>query len=129
MAIGNLSDHEYFPTLEGKKIKFTAVTQSGIKPYKNLINNLNNTNDHTEQIASVHYYDIKELNNLTCRYKSKQHEIISSLNKTILSLPFHFDKLHALLSGLNHSPDIIAISEPCHSQRNQLLWLIWKTIA
>ena len=29
----------------------------------------------------------------------------------ISSLPFHFDELSALLSELNHSPDIIAISE------------------
>ena len=26
-------------------------------------------------------------------------------------LPFHFDELYALLSELNHSPDIIAIFE------------------
>ena len=31
----------------------------------------------------------------------------------ISSLPFHFDELYALLSELNHSPDIIAISESC----------------
>ena len=29
----------------------------------------------------------------------------------ILSLPFHFDELYALLSESNHSPDIIVISE------------------
>ena len=29
----------------------------------------------------------------------------------VSSLPFHFDELYALLSELNHSPDIIAISE------------------
>ena len=29
----------------------------------------------------------------------------------ISSLPFHFDELYAILSELNHSPNVIAISE------------------
>ena len=48
MSFGNLTDHELFKTLQGKKIKFTDVTQSSIKPYKNLINDLNNTIDNTD---------------------------------------------------------------------------------
>ena len=98
MPFGNLADHELFQTLQGKKIKFTAVTPFSIKPYKNLINDLNNTIDDTDQVASFHYYDINELNNVT---------------PNISPLPFHFDKLYALLSELDHSPDIIAISECC----------------
>ena len=61
MPFGNLTDHELFQTLQGNKIKFTAVTQPSIKPYKNLINDLNNTIDNT-QIASFHNYDITEPN-------------------------------------------------------------------
>ena len=111
MPFGNLTDHELFQTLQGKKIKFTAVTQSSIKPYKNLINDLNSSIDNTDQIASFHYYDINELNNVTRKYKSKQHEIMSFLHMDISSLLFHFDELYALLSELNHSLDIVAISE------------------
>ena len=77
MPFGNLTDHELSQTLQGKKIKFTAVTQSSIKPYKNLINDVNNTIDNTAQITSFHYYDINELNNVTRKYKSNQHEIMS----------------------------------------------------
>ena len=43
MPFGNITDHELFQTLQRKKIKFTAVIQSSIKPYKNLINDLSNT--------------------------------------------------------------------------------------
>ena len=68
MPFGNLTDYELFQTLQGKKIKFTAVTQSSIKLYKNLINDLNNTIDNTAQVASFHYYDINELNNVTHKY-------------------------------------------------------------
>ena len=75
MPFCNLTDHELFQTLQVKKIKFTAVTQSSIKPYKNLINDLNNTIDNTDQIASFRYYGINELNNGTRKYKSEQHEI------------------------------------------------------
>ena len=53
------------------------MTQSSIKPYKNLINDLSSTIDNTDQIGSFHYYDINELNNITCKYKSEQHEIMS----------------------------------------------------
>ena len=97
MPFGNLTDHELFQTLQEKKIKFTAVTQSSIKPYKNLINDLNSTIDNTDQIASFHYYDINELNNITRKYKSEQYEM-SFLHMNISSLPFHFDELYALLS-------------------------------
>ena len=86
-------------------------TQCGIKPYKKLINDLTNTIDNTDEIASFQYYDINELNNLTRKYKYEQHEIMSFLHMDISSLPFPFDELYALLSELNHSPDIIAISE------------------
>ena len=110
MPFGNLTDHELFETLQGKKIKFTAVTQSSIQPYKNLINDLSNTVDNTDQIGSFDYYDINEVNNVTCKYKSEQHEIMAFLLMNISSLPFHFDELYALPSALNHSPDIIAIS-------------------
>ena len=48
MSFGNLIDHKLFQALQGKKIKFTDVTQSIIKPYKNLINDLNNTIDNTD---------------------------------------------------------------------------------
>ena len=48
MSFGNLTDHELFQALQGKKIKFTDVTQSIIKPYKNLINDLNNTIDNID---------------------------------------------------------------------------------
>ena len=99
-----------FQTLQGKKVKFTAVTQSSIKPNKNFINDLDSTIDNTDQIASFHYYDINELNSVTRKYKSEQHEI-SFLYVNILSLPFHFDELYALLSELNHCPGIRAISE------------------
>ena len=58
-----------------------------------------------------HHYDINELNNVTRIYKSEQHEIMSFLHMNISLLPFHFDELYALLSELNHSPDIIAIFE------------------
>ena len=102
MPFGNLTDHELFQTLQGKKIKFTDVTQSSIKPYKNLINGVNNTIDNTAQIASFHYYDINELNNVTRKYKSNQHEIMSFfLHMNISSLPFHFDELCALVSESN----------------------------
>ena len=37
MPFGNLTDHELFQTLQGKKIKFIAVTQSSIKPYQKLV--------------------------------------------------------------------------------------------
>ena len=121
MPFGNLTDHELFQTLQGKKIKFTPVTQSRIKPYKNLINDLNSTIINTDQIASFHYYDINELNNVTCKYKSEQHEIMSFLHMNISSLPFHFDKLYALLSELNHRPDIIAISESHLKSSTQLI--------
>ena len=97
MPFGNLTDHELFQTLQEKKIKFTAVTQSSIKPYKNLINDLNSTIDNTDQIASFHYYDINKLNNITRKYKSEQYEM-SFLHMNISSLPFHFDELYALLS-------------------------------
>ena len=60
-----------FKHFKEKKIKFTAVTQSSIKPYKNLINDLNSSVDNTDQIASFHYYDINELSNVTRKYKSK----------------------------------------------------------
>ena len=113
MPFGDLTDHELFQTLQGKKIKFTAVTQSSIKPYKNLINDLNSSIDNTDQIASFHYYNINELNNVTRKYKSKKHEIMFFFHMNISSLPFHFDELYAFLSELNYSPDIIAISEPC----------------
>ena len=76
-----------------------------------MINDLNNTIDNAAQIASFHYYGINELNNVTRKYKSDQHEIMSFLHMSISSLPFHFHELYALLSELNHSPDIIAISE------------------
>ena len=99
-----------FQTLQGKKVKFTAVTQSSIKPNKNFINDLDSTIDNTYQIESFHYYDINELNSVTCKYKSEQHEI-SFLYVNILSLPFHFDELYALLSELNHCPGIKAISK------------------
>ena len=99
-----------FQTLQGKKLKFTAVTQSSIKPNKNFINDLDSTIDNTYQIESFHYYDINELNSVTCKYKSEQHEI-SFLYVNILSLPFHFDELYALLSELNHCPGIKAISK------------------
>ena len=36
-----------------------------------------------------------------------------------LLLPFHFDELYALFSELNHSPDIIAISESCLKSSTQ----------
>ena len=36
---------------------------------------------------------------------------MSLLHMNISSLPFHFEELYALFSELNHSPDIIAISE------------------
>ena len=48
MSFGNLTDHELFQALQGKKIKFIDVTQSIIKPYKNLINDLNNTIDNID---------------------------------------------------------------------------------
>ena len=76
-----------------------------------MINNLSNTVDNTDQIASFHYYDINELNSVTRKSKSEQHEIMSFLHMNISSLLFHFDELYALLSELNHSPDIIAIFE------------------
>ena len=75
MPFGNLTDHELFQTLQENKIKFTAVTQSSIKPYKNLINDLSSAIDNTDQIASFHYYDINELNNITRKYKSEQYEM------------------------------------------------------
>ena len=37
----------------------------------------------------------------------------------ILSLRFHFDELYALLSELNHSPNIIAIFESCRKSSTQ----------
>ena len=110
--------HGLFQALQGKKIKITAVTQCSIKPYKNLIN-LNNRIDNTDQIASFQYYDINEMNDATCKYKSKQHEIISFLHRNISSPSFHFDELYALLIELNHSPDIIAISESCLKSSTQ----------
>ena len=73
MPFGNLTDHELFQTFQGKKIKFTPVTQSSIKPSKNLINDHKNTIDNADQIASFHYYNINELNNVTRKYKSEQH--------------------------------------------------------
>ena len=76
-----------------------------------MINDLNNTIDNTDQIASFRYYNINELNNVTRKYKSEQHELMSFLHMNISSLPFHFDELHAILSELNHSPNVIAISE------------------
>ena len=76
-----------------------------------MINDLNDIIDNTDQIASFHYYDINELNNVTRKYKSEQHEIMSFLHMNISSLPFHFDELYAILSELNHSPNVIAISE------------------
>ena len=51
-----------------------------------------------------------ELNSVTRKYKSEKHEI-SFFYVNILSLPFHFDELYALLSELNHCPGIKAISE------------------
>ena len=60
MPFGNLTDHEWFQTLQQKKMKFTAVTQSSIKPCKTLINDRNNTIDNTDQTSSFHYYDINE---------------------------------------------------------------------
>ena len=110
---GNLTDHKLFQTFQGKKIKFTAVTQFSIKPYKNLINDLKSTSDNTDQFTSFHYYGVNELNNVTLKYKSEQHEIMYFLHMNILSLHFHFDELYALLNELNHNPDIIAISEFC----------------
>ena len=87
MPFGNLTDHELFQTLQGKKIKFIAVTQSSIKPYKNLINDCNSTIDNTmDQIANFHYYDINELNHVTCKYKSELHEIMSFMHMNISSL-------------------------------------------
>ena len=50
MPFGNLTDHELFQILHGNKIKFTTVTQSSIKPYKNLIIDLNSTIDNFDQI-------------------------------------------------------------------------------
>ena len=50
------------------------------------------------------------MNNVTCKYKSEQYEM-SFLHMNISSLPFHFDEHYALLSELNHSPDIITIYE------------------
>ena len=46
---------------------------------------------------------------------------MSFLHMNILSLLFHFDELYALLSELNHSPDIIAISESCLKSSTQNL--------
>ena len=51
------------------------------------------------------------MNNVTRIYKSEQHEIMSFLHMNISLLHFYFDELYALLSELNHSPDIIAIFE------------------
>ena len=119
MPFGNLTDHELFQTIQWKKVKFTAVTQSSVKPYKNLINDLNNTIDNTDQIASFHYYDINELNNVTRKYESEQHEILSFLHMNISSIPFSFEELYALLRELNHSPDIMAISESCLKSSTQ----------
>ena len=76
-----------------------------------MIYDLNNTIENTDQIASFHYYDTNELNNVTRKYISEQHVIMSFLHMNILSLPFHFHELYALLSELNYGPDIIAISE------------------
>ena len=59
------------------------------------------------------------MNDTTCKYKSKQHEIISFLHRNISSPSFHFDELCALLIKLNHSPDIIAISESCLKSSTQ----------
>ena len=64
MPFSNLTDHELFQALQGKKIKFTAVIQSSIKSYKSLINDLNNTVYNTDQIALFHYYDINKVNKI-----------------------------------------------------------------
>ena len=50
IPFSNLTDLELFQILHGNKIKFTTMTQSSIKPHKNLISDLNSTIDNFDQI-------------------------------------------------------------------------------
>ena len=103
-GLNNVNYNNFTPTIAQQEIYDRL--NSEIEDYNSRVINGESELDFNEQLT-CNYYDVDEFRN--CKFSSDRNVSIMHLN--IHSVQAHIEELNTLLSTLNHTFDIIAISE------------------
>ena len=103
-----LNDNDLHSTIEGKIIKFKAFSGKRSFLENVLIEKVNDAVSESDLENSSQYFEIDDFKNA---FNSNNHKGTIFFHMNISSLSYNFDQLHALLSEINISFDIIGITE------------------